>query len=175
LGTGGLLRDATVPEEFAGVRYANRRPNREDFEVDPERSMMMNRLVPWIWAAGIIQWVIAAANVFIPRKLGYADNVVKMSTIVRQIFVVHAVYIVGVLVGLGAMSIWFAQDLASGQGLGRFASVLLAVFWLPRIAVQLLYYDERVRARHRAAHCFFTSFFIYLGVVFTLAATRVMP
>ncbi len=135
----------------------------------------MNRLVPYIWAAGIIQWVIAAANLFIPGKLGYGENLVKVSTIVRQIFIVHAVYIVGVLIGLGALSVWFAPELASGPGLGRFLSLLMAAFWLPRIVVQLGYYDEQVKTQNRLAHYVFTFLFAYLGVVFTLAAWRVIP
>jgi len=113
--------------------------------------MIMNRLVPYIWAAGIIQWVIAAANLFIPGKLGYGENLVKVSAIVHQIFIVHAVYIVGVLIGLGALSMCFAPELASGQGLGRFLSLMMAAFWLPRIVVQLGYYDERVKAQNRLA------------------------
>jgi hypothetical protein len=137
--------------------------------------MIMNRLVPYIWAAGVIQWVIAAANLFIPAKLGYGANLVKVSAIVRQIFIVHAVYIVGVLIGLGALSMWFASELASGPGLGRFLSLLIAVFWVPRIFVQLGYYDNRVKQQNRLAHYFFTLLFIYLGVVFALAAGRVIP
>jgi len=135
----------------------------------------MNRLVPYIWAAGIIQWVIAAANLFIPGKLGYGENLVKVSAIVRQIFIVHTVYIVGVLIGLGALSLWFAPELAGGPGLGRFLSLLMAAFWLPRICIQLGYYDNRVKKQNQLAHYFFTLLFIYLGVVFTLAAGRVIP
>src|ERR1017187_1414567 len=135
----------------------------------------MNRLVPYIWTAGIVQWVIASANLFIPAKLGYGENLEKVSTIVRQIFIVHAVYVVGVLIGLGALSLWFAPELASGPGLGRFLSLLMAAFWLPRIVVQLGYYDNRVKKQHRVSHWFFTLLFIYLGVVFTLAAWRVIP
>ena len=134
----------------------------------------MNRLVPYIWAAGIIQWVIAAANLFIPGKLGYGENLVKVSAIVHQIFIVHAVYIVGVLIGLGALSVWFAPELASGQGLGRFLSLMMAAFWVPRIVVQLGYYDNRVKQQNRLAHYFFTLLFIYLGTIFTLAAWRVI-
>jgi hypothetical protein len=135
----------------------------------------MNRLIPYIWAAGIIQWVIAAANLFMPRKLGYAENLAKVSTMVRQVFIVHAVYIVGVLIGLGAVSLWFAPELVGRQGLGRFVSVLLAAFWLARVGVQLFYYDDRVKTQHRAAHYFFTMLFIYLGGVFTIAAMKGTP
>ncbi len=135
----------------------------------------MNRLVPYIRAAGVIQWVIAAANLFIPAKLGYGENLAKVSAIVRQIFIVHAVYIVGVLIGLGGLSGWFATELASGAGLGRFLSLLIAVFWVPRIFVQLGYYDSRVKKQNRLAHYFFTLLFIYLGVIFTLAAWRAIP
>src|SRR6266446_1161172 len=107
----------------------------------------MKTMVPFIWVAGIIQWVIAAANLFIPEKLRYAENITKLSPIVRQVFVVHAMYIVGVLVGLGALCLWYAPTLASGEGLGRFLAVFLAIFWVPRIFVQLFYYDADVKRR----------------------------
>jgi len=136
--------------------------------------MKMNRLVPYLVAAGVVQWVIAAANIFIPGKLRYGENIARLTPIVREVFIVHAVYIVGVLVGFGALSVWFAPELASGAGLGRFLSVFLAVFWVPRVFVQLFYYDRDVKRANPAGHVLFTTLFVYLAVVYTLAALGVV-
>jgi hypothetical protein len=130
----------------------------------------MNSLVPWIWAAGIVQLVIAAANIFIPQKLGYRENIAKMSPIVQQVFIVHAVYIVYVLLAFAAMCFLYAQELASGQGLGRFMSGWMALFWGPRVFIQRFYYSEDAKKLNRAADIGFTLAFAYLAVVFAVAA-----
>ena len=53
-----------------------------------------------IWAAGIVQLFIALANFLLPRKLRYAENLTRVDTIIRQVFIVHSIYIVGMVVGL---------------------------------------------------------------------------
>ncbi len=63
----------------------------------------MKTLTPWIYIAGIVQLIIAAANLFIPRKLNYGENLQKVTPIVRQIFIVHGVYIVWVLLAFALM------------------------------------------------------------------------
>lgn len=130
----------------------------------------MNQLVPYVRAAGVVQWIIAAANVFIPAKLQYAENIARMSRIVRQVFIVHAAYIVGVLVGFGALCWWVAPELAAGGTLGRAVCAFLAVFWGARVPIQLFYYDDAVRRQNRLAHVGFSLAFGYLAGVFTTAA-----
>lgn len=132
--------------------------------------MEMNRLVPWIWMAGVIQCVIAIANIAIPGKLQYAENLAKVSVIVRQVFIVHAVYIVGMLLAFAVLCFGFASELTTGHGLGRAMSALLAVFWGVRLPVQLFYYDTQPKRQHRVAHALFSLMFGYLAAVFALAA-----
>jgi hypothetical protein len=77
--------------------------------------------------------------------------------IVRQVFHVHAAYIVLVLLGFAGLCFFHAPELAAGRGLGRFVSAFLAVFWLPR---------------HRLYDAAFLLLFGYLAAVFTAAALR---
>ncbi|HUK81257.1 MAG TPA: hypothetical protein VLZ12_01360 [Verrucomicrobiae bacterium] len=130
----------------------------------------MKTVIPYLVVAGAIQWLIASANLVIPRKLRYAENLERLTPIVRQVFVVHAIYIVGVLLFFGAMSMVFATDLAGGSALGRCVSAFLAAFWLARVGVQLFYYDAATKRANRIAHAAFTAMFAYLGVVFAVAA-----
>jgi hypothetical protein len=93
-----------------------------------------------------------------------------VSPIIRQIFVVHSVYIVGVLLLFAALTLGFASDLASGKGLGRFLAAGIAVFWLFRAPVQLLYYDASLRRTNRLGDIAFTTAAIFLTVAYGAAA-----
>lgn len=130
----------------------------------------MNALLVLLWLAGFVQILIAASNLFMPRKLNYQENLECVSPIIRQIFVVHSVYIVGVLLLFAALTLGFASDLASGKGLGRFLAAGIAVFWLFRAPVQLLYYDASLRRTNRLGDIAFTTAAIFLTVAYGAAA-----
>ena len=132
----------------------------------------MNPLVPWIWAAGVVQLVIAAANIFIPEKLSYGDNLKKVSPIFRQVFVVHALYIVWVLLAFAALCFLYPHELTGGHGMGRFMSGWMALFWGVRVFIQRFYYDEDAKKLNRPADIGFTLAFLYLAVVFAVAAMQ---
>ncbi len=130
-------------------------------------------MVPLIWAAGALHLVLVVTNLVAPRRLEYDRNLAGASPIVRQIFHVHAAYIVLVLLGFAAMCFLFAPELAGGGGLGRFMSAFLALFWLPRPLVQLFYYDRQLRRRHRLLDLGFLLLFGFLAAVFGAAALGV--
>ena len=68
----------------------------------------MSALTEILWTAALVQIAIAATNVFLPRKLRYRENLERVAPIIRQIFVVHSVYIVGVLLLFAAITLGFA-------------------------------------------------------------------
>ena len=131
----------------------------------------MNPLVPYLWVAGGIHLIIVASNVLLPKKLHYWENLPKLSPIVRQIFVVHSVYIGLVLTIFSALCFFFAQELAGGSLLGRFLSGCIALFWLIRIPLQLFYYDPEIRRENRLVDVGYTLAMVYSCVVFLVAAS----
>lgn len=130
----------------------------------------MRTLLLFLWLAGLVQVAIASANLFIPSKLKYRENLSRVSPIIRQIFVVHSVYIVGVVLLFAAVTFGFAGELASGHGLGRFLAAAIAVFWLFRAPVQLLYYDAAVRQENRWGDIAFTAAAVFLAVTYGAAS-----
>ncbi len=129
-------------------------------------------LSSWIQVAGAVQLAIGLANLPLASRLQYRKNLAGASAIVRQVFYVHAAYIVLVVFGFAALSLLFPTDLAGGRPLGRFLSAFLAIFWLLRVPIQLLYYPVEIRRQNRLADVIFTVAFAFLAVVFGLAATR---
>ena len=130
----------------------------------------MNGLLLLLWLAGFVQIAIASANLFLPRKLKYRENLERVAPIIRQVFVVHSVYIVGVLLLFAALTLGFAPEMASGHGLGRFLAAGIAVFWLFRAPVQLLYYDASFRGTNRLGDVAFTAAAIFLTAAYGAAA-----
>ena len=126
----------------------------------------------WIQIAGAVQLAIGLANLPLASRLQYRKNLAGASEIVRQVFYVHAAYIVLVVLGFAALSLLFPDELVSGRPLGRFLSTFLAVFWLLRVPIQLFYYPVEIRRQNRLADVIFIVAFAFLAVVFGLAATR---
>ena len=130
----------------------------------------MRVLLLSLWLAGFVQVAMAFANLFIPKKLNYRENLSLVAPIIRQIFVVHSVYIVGVVMLFAVLTFGFAPELASGRGLGRFLAAAMAIFWLFRTPVQLLYYDASLRRTNRLGDVAFTSAALFLTITYGAAA-----
>jgi vacuolar-type H+-ATPase subunit I/STV1 len=127
-------------------------------------------LVLLLWLAGIVQVGISLASLILPRKLDYAENLRRVTPIIRQIFIVHSAYIVGVVLLFAAITFGFARDLASGRGLGRFLSSTIAIFWICRVPVQFFYYDASVRRSNRLGDILFGSAALFLAIAYGMAA-----
>ena len=92
------------------------------------------------------------ANFVLPHKLRYGDNLKRVEPIIRQVFIVHSVYIVYVLVAFAVICFAFTPELAGATPLGRFLSAWLALFWAPRLIVQWTYYDPDLCRQNRLGH-----------------------
>lgn len=112
----------------------------------------------------------ASANVFAVRMLRYRESLRAVPRHVAQVFVVQNVFIVLTVIGMAALCLVFADELAGGSRLGRSLSFFLSVFWGIRLAFQWFVYDRELRRRHRVFDVLFLVAFAYLAVVFALAA-----
>jgi hypothetical protein len=132
----------------------------------------MNRIEAYLWVAGVLQWLVAASNLFAARMFAYRENLAKVTPFVREVFIVQNIYIMATVVVFGAASIAFAPELAGGSALGRFLSGFLAIFWGGRILVQLFFYDQDVKRSRPIANIVFMATFVYLCGVYVVACMR---
>jgi hypothetical protein len=129
----------------------------------------MNRMTLLLWAAGAVHFGILAANAALPRKLRLAEELPRLSPFLRQVFLVHWLYILLVVALFGILPLLFAAELAATP-LGRFLSGFIAAFWLTRIALQLFYYDASFRRENRLLDSLYLAALVFLVAVFGLAA-----
>src|SRR5205823_264999 len=113
-----------------------------------------------------------AANLIVAKKLDYRANLARLTPIVGQVFLVHAAYIVLVIVLFGALCLIFSRRLATGDPLARFLGGGLAAFWGLRAIVQLTLYDKQVRKENRVQDVAFLSACALLTGIFLAAAVR---
>jgi hypothetical protein len=130
----------------------------------------MDALIPWIQLAGVVLVLIAAANIVVPRRLGYRENLARLSPIVRQVFVLHSIYMVMVVLGFAGLCLFFARELAGASSLGHALSWFLAVFWLSRVAMQVVFVDAETRRANPVGNAAYTLATAALGGVFAIAA-----
>ncbi len=130
----------------------------------------MNRLEPYLWVAGALQWLVAASNLFAARMFRYRQEMAKVSPFVREVFFVQNAYIMATVATFGVLCLRFAPELAGGTPLGRFLSGSLAIFWGGRIVIQLFFYDRSVKRGRPVANLAFLATFVYLCGLFAAAA-----
>jgi hypothetical protein len=130
----------------------------------------MSGLETSIALAAVPQLLVATANLFAPRIFRYRENLARVSPMVREIFIVHSIYIVLVVLGAAALCLAFPEELAGKSSLGRSLSAFLAVFWGLRLVIQLFAYDRDARRARPVFDALFLAAFAYLTAVFTTGA-----
>lgn len=131
-------------------------------------------LATLIFVAGILHFGILLASAAVPQVLDWRASLAKLDTLSRQLVWVHGAFIVLVIIGFGCLSLFAAESLAGGSPLARGVCAFIAFFWLARLAVQFFVFDVKPYLRSRllwVGYHGLTAVFIYLGVVFSVAAT----
>ena len=123
----------------------------------------------YLQTAGVLQLIVAAANFILPTILRYDENLSHVSRIIRQIFHIHALYIVIVLTGLGLACLCLPHELLGPGLLGRCLCGYLTFFWGLRTLIQFFYYDRATREDHPFGNFFFGFVFLALTTIFALA------
>ncbi len=130
----------------------------------------MNILQKCLFVAGIIQVGMLLANIYLPGKLKYRENLKLVAPIVRQVFISHAIYIIGAVLLFTLITFGFAPDLTSGHGIGRFLAASMCIFWLCRIPLQIFFLDKELRRQNRLGDVAMLLALAFLAATYGAAA-----
>ena len=123
----------------------------------------MKDLPAWVRLAGLVQIGIAAANLFVPRRLTASEERFSLRPPMRQIVVVPSIHIIWMVAALGALWLLLPPELTTRSALGRGG---MALFWGTRLGMERLYYDTGCRRPYRWADALFSLAFIVLTLFF---------
>jgi hypothetical protein len=122
--------------------------------------------------AGGLLLVLALLNLYVPKRFDWAIELPRLSLLNRQIMVVHAGFIVLILLLMAALSLALPQDLMAPSRLSRALLAAMSLFWFVRLLVQWFIYDPRIWRGNRvytAMHFVFTALWIYFSATFAFA------
>lgn len=98
---------------------------------------------------GVLMLVTACVHALFPRWFRWREELPRLGLLNRQIFVVHTLFVVLILVLLGLLLLVHAGAMLKAGELGRDIFLGLALFWAIRLLVQLWFYDRSLWRGHR--------------------------
>jgi hypothetical protein len=119
--------------------------------------------------AGVLLALLAVLNVFVPRRFRWREEMARLSLLNRQIFQVHAIFLVLTLALFSALLLTTGAALLERTPLARAVLAGLTIFWAMRMLVQWFYYSPATWRGHRfntVMHVLFSGLWIYLTGVF---------
>jgi hypothetical protein len=97
-----------------------------------------------VTAAGVGHFVVLLASVQVPGRLGWREDIAKLTRFNQKIFWVYGLFILFCVVGFGVLTLLFREDLVQrAHPLARALSAFIAAFWTIRILTDLFWYDHR--------------------------------
>jgi hypothetical protein len=100
----------------------------------------------------VAQLALAIVNLFLVRILKWKPDLERMPLLIREVFLVHSVFIAITLSIFGVLTWRFAHDIAShANTTAVWLAVAIGIFWATRAIMQWTYYsrDHWVADRRR--------------------------
>jgi hypothetical protein len=129
-----------------------------------------------IQIVGALLLALGTAHSFFGRYFGWKKDLATLSLLTRRIFYVHNFFIALIVVMLGVCSLLYTDALLEPTPLSRILLAGIVVFWLCRLAIQLLVYDSAIwrgRLFYTGMHVAFSLFWVYVVITYSLALRRV--
>jgi hypothetical protein len=125
---------------------------------------------------GALLLALAAAHAHFPGRFKWREELQRLSLINRQMFQVHVLFIVMVVIGCGLLMAVFTAALLEPTPLSRLLLAGMAAFWGLRFFVQIFVYDSRLwrgQPFHTAVHVLFCGLWGYLTLALLWALRAV--
>jgi len=129
-------------------------------------------------AGGALHFVILIASALTPRVLDWRANLAALHPFLRRLFWVYGSFIVFVIVSFGTLTLFHANEMASGAAFSRAVCAIIAIFWLARLAVQFFVFDAKpflTTTFLRIGYHGLTLLFAALVFIYSCAALNLHP
>jgi hypothetical protein len=134
--------------------------------------MTTHTLLLHLRTVGVLMALLALLNLFVPRRFNWRQEMAGLSLLNRQIFQVHAMFLILILALFAALLLTSAPALLEPTPLARAVLIGLTIFWGMRMLTQWFYYSPAIWRGHRfntVMHVAFSGLWIYVTGVFGAA------
>jgi hypothetical protein len=122
--------------------------------------------------AGALQIVLALLHLTFPARFRWKEELARLSTLNREIFFVHTLFVCVVVAMVGGLSLLAPSDLMQPSGLARLVLIGIAGFWGLRLYCQWFVYTRALWQGDRfntIVHVLCTMLWVYLIAVYVWA------
>jgi hypothetical protein len=96
-----------------------------------------------LWGAGIGHFCTLGAGLQVPFRLNWQEELSRVSTFNRKIFLNYAGYVGLMIIAFGAGTLLLHDEMMRGERAAVFLSGLIAVFWGIRLLVDFLWFGDK--------------------------------
>lgn len=120
-----------------------------------------------LWLAGIGHFCVLIASFQVPARLGWKEDLQKLTSFNRKLMWVHGGFAVLTIVAFGALTLMLHAEMLRGDRAALGLALFIGIYWALRIVVDFSYYNHADWPRGRGfvlGHILLTSLFAYLTV-----------
>jgi len=121
-----------------------------------------------LWLAGIGHFVILVASVQVPSRLGWREDLAKLTPFNRKLMWTYGGFTVLTILAFGVLTLALHGELMRGERAARALAAFIGIYWTARIGVDIFYFGHSGWPRGGA---FVTGHALLLGLFGALAAT----
>jgi len=132
----------------------------------------MNHFEPWLslalWLAGIGHFCILFASFQVPGRLGWKEDLAKLTPFNRKLMWVYAGTTLLTIITFGVLTLVLHHEFLAGDRAAVALATFIAIFWTLRIVVDFFYFEH---ADWPTGSQFVIGHFLLTALFTALAAT----
>lgn len=122
-----------------------------------------------LWLASLGHFCVLGASFQVPRRLGWKEDLPKLTTFNHKLMYVYAGFTVLTIVAFGVLTFLLHDEMWRGERAATALAVFIAVYWTARIGVDFLYYEHKDWPKGRqfvVGHALLTGLFCALATTY---------
>jgi len=119
-----------------------------------------------LWLAGVGHFCVLIASFQVPSRLGWKDDLAKLTPFNRKLMWVHGGFAVLTITAFGILTLALHSEMLRGDRAALCLAAFIGTYWTTRIVVDFAYYDHDDWPRGRTfviGHALLTLLFVFLA------------
>jgi hypothetical protein len=122
-----------------------------------------------LWLAGAGHFCVLIASFQVPHRLGWKQDLAKLTPFNRKLMWVHGGFAVLTIVAFGILTLTLHGDMLHGERSALGLAAFVGIYWATRIVVDFTYYDHNDWPRGPGfviGHVLLTLLFVFLSATY---------
>jgi hypothetical protein len=120
-----------------------------------------------LWLAGIGHFCVLIASFQVPARLGWKEDLQKLTSFNRKLMWVHGGFAVLTIIAFGTLTLVLHAEMLRGDRAALGLALFIGIYWALRIVVDFSYYEHKdwpLGGSFLIGHILLNSLFAFLSV-----------